>query len=65
MAAKQLIGPEILFVFIRVHSWLKISAPPGGAPRNHLASAIFKDHQVEVADYKLVASFGARETGFP
>jgi hypothetical protein len=27
MAAKQLIRPEIIFVFIRVHSWLKTFRP--------------------------------------
>jgi len=29
MAAKQFIRPEIIFVFIRVHSWLKTFLPSG------------------------------------
>jgi hypothetical protein len=45
MAAEQFIRPEIIFVFIRVHSWLKTFRPSGGAPQNPLAPVIIKDHQ--------------------
>src|SRR6266542_3696301 len=59
MAAKQFIRPEIIFVFIRVHSWLKTFRPSGSRAAKSVSISKIEYGQPD----EMAAAFGVRGLG--
>src|SRR6266542_1816101 len=56
MAAKQFIRPEIIFVFIRVHSWLKTFRPSGSRATKSVSIRNIKSNHVGAGFPRPIAS---------
>ncbi len=56
MAAKQFIRPEIIFVFIRVHSWLKTFRPSGSRATKSVGIRKIKRNHVGAGFPRPIAS---------